>query len=116
MALITANGVALPTPSDLQMGIQDISNAQRNANGLMIIQRIATKKTITLTYAYLNATDMSTILNAVSGTYFNVTYLDPISNSTVTGSFYPGDRSLGYIDYQNGVPRYNNLKFELIER
>lgn len=116
MALITANGVNLPTPTNLDIGIQDISNAQRNAQGTMVIERIATKKTITLSYAYLSATDLSTILQAIAPTFYNVTYLDPITNSNVTSSFYCGDRALGMIDFQNGVPRYQNLKFELIER
>src|SRR5437763_1310277 len=116
MAFITVNGVNLPTPSDYQIGVQDLSNAQRNAQGTMIIERIATKKTLTLSYAFLNATDLSTILQAVAPTFYNVTYIDPVTNSNVTSSFYCGDRSLGMVDYQNGVPRYQNLKFELIER
>lgn len=116
MALITVNGVNLPTPSDYQIGVQDISNAQRNAQGTMIIERIATKKTITLSYAFLSASDLSTILQAIAPTFYNVTYLDPVTNSNLTSSFYAGDRSLGMIDFQNSVPRYQNLKFELIER
>jgi hypothetical protein len=116
MALITVNGVNIPTPTNYDVGIQDISNAQRNAQGTMVIERIATKKTITLSYSYLSATDLSTILQAIAPTFYNVTYLDPITNSNVTSSFYCGDRSLGMIDFQAGVPRYQNLKFELIER
>lgn len=116
MALITINGVNVPTPSDIQIGIMDISNAQRNANGLMIIERIATKKKISISYTYLSATDLSNILNAVKAVFYNVTYLDPVTNTYVTGSFYSGDRNLGMIDFQNGVPRYKDLKFDLIER
>lgn len=116
MALITINGVNVPTPTDFQVGIQDISNAQRNANGLMIIERICTKKTLSISYSYLSASDMSTVLQAIAPVYYNVTYLDPLTNTNVTSSFYCGDRSLGMIDYQNGVPRYQNVKFTLIER
>jgi hypothetical protein len=116
MALVTINGVNVPTPSDFQVGIMDISKAERNANGLMIIERIATKKKLSLSYVYLTATDLKTILNAVAPVFYNVTYLDPVSNSNVTGSFYSGDRNMGMIDFLNGVPRYKDLKIELIER
>lgn len=116
MALITANGVDLPTPSAIDVGVQDISKAERNAQGTMIIERIATKKTIDITYNYLNASDLSTILTAVGAVFFNVTYLDPVTNTNITSSFYCGDRSIGMLSYINGVPIYQNTKFSLIER
>jgi hypothetical protein len=98
------------------MPIEDISNAQRNANGLMIIERIATKRTISISYAYLDASTLSSVLSKVAGTSFNVTYLDPQTNGMRTGSFYCGDRSLGMLDFYSNVPRYKDIKFELIER
>lgn len=116
MSLITINGVNVPTPATYDVGVQDVSNAQRNAQGKMIIERICTKKTITLSWVYLSASDLSTILQAVAPTFYNVTYLDPVTNSNITSSFYCGDRALGLIDFQNGIPRYQNVKFELIER
>ncbi len=106
----------MPTPTELQVDYQDISKADRNANGLMIIERIATKVKLEIKYAYLEAGDLATILNAVAPTYYNVTYLDPKSNSYKTGSFYCGDRTVGMIDYINGNPRYKDLSFDLIER
>lgn len=115
MTLINVGGNDLLTPSDFEVGIQDISNAQRNANGLMIIERIATKRTLTISYAYLDQVTLSNILSWISPVSFTVTYMDPQTNSMRTSQFYCGDRSLGMIDYINGVPRYQNLKFELIE-
>jgi hypothetical protein len=116
MALISIGGVALPTPSNVDVGIMDISKAERNANGLMIIERIAQKVKLSLSYNYLSAGDASTVLNAVSPVFYNVTYLDPRTNTYKTSSFYTGDRSLGMIDFINGVPRYKDVKFDLIER
>lgn len=115
-ALVNVGGNDLPTPSDFSVGIQDISNAQRNASGLMIIERIATKRTVNISYAYLDQVTLSNVLNWVSATYFNVTYLDPQTNAMRTGSFYCGDRAMGMIDYISGTPRYKDIKFELIER
>lgn len=116
MALITINGVDLPTPSDLQVGIMDLSKAERNARGTMIIERIATKRKLDLTYSFLTRSELSLVLSAVSSVFFNVTYLDPQTNSYRTGSFYCGDRNVGMLDFKNGVPRYKDIKFDLIER
>ena len=44
MALISVSGVALPTPSEFQVGYMDGQKAERNANGTMIIEKIATKE------------------------------------------------------------------------
>jgi hypothetical protein len=116
MALITVAGVALPTPSSYGVGIQDLSKAERNAKGTMIIERIATKRTIQIEYKYLSKDDLSKVLKALSGTYFNVTYLDPQINGNRTASFYCGDRSMGMIDFVDGIPRYKDIQFNLIER
>jgi hypothetical protein len=116
MALVTANGVALPTPTTYDVGIMDISKAERNAAGTMIIERIATKRQINLSWNFLSASDLSAILNAVAPVFYNVTYLDPQTGTYRTGSFYCGDRNAGMVDYRNGVPRYKDVKFTLIER
>lgn len=116
MALVSIGGVALPTPSDFEVGIMDISKAERNANGTMIIERIATKRKLSLRYAYLSAADLATVLSKIAPTFYDVTYLDPQTNTYLTASFYCGDRNAGMIDFVNNVPRYKDVAFELIER
>lgn len=115
MALIEINGVALPTPSEFSVGVMDISKAERNANGNLIIERINTKKKLSLKYSYLSASNLSVILSAISMTTFNVRYLDPVSNSYRSSRFYTGDRAVGMIDFLNSVPRYKDCQFDLIE-
>lgn len=116
MALVTINGVALPTPSDYQIGVMDITQAERNAMGTMIIERIAQKRKLQLSWKYLNGTLLAQIFTAVNPVFFDVTYLDPLTNTYKTGSFYCGDRSTGMIDFLNSVPRYKDVQFNLIER
>lgn len=116
MALIKIEGVDIPTPSEYSVGIQDISKAERNANGTMIIERIATKRKIELSWNYLSKEQLAQVLNAVSGVFFQVTYVDPQDNATRTGTFYAGDRKCGMIDFRDGVPRYKDVSFNLIER
>ena len=113
--MISINGVQISTPSTFQIGIQDISKAERNANGNMIIERITTKRKLELSYNYLSATDIATLLTAISGTTFTVTYPDAQTGLNRTGTFYCGDRTAGAIDYQGSVMRYKDIKFSLVE-
>ncbi|MBB6716373.1 DUF6711 family protein [Clostridium gasigenes] len=116
MALININGVNIPTPSDYKIGIMDINKAERNARGDMIIERITTKRKIELAWKYLSKEDLSNLFNLVSGTFFSVNYIDPQDGADKSGAFYAGDRSSGALDFMNGVIRYKDIKFNLIER
>ena len=114
--MIKINGVVLPTPSDYQIGIMDLSKAERNARGTMIIERIATKRKIELEWSYLSKDDLSRVLRLVSSVFFTVEYIDPQENTWKTGTFYAGDRRVGALDYRNGVIRYKDINFNIIER
>lgn len=116
MALIIINNVTVPTPSEMDVGIMDISKAERNAKGNMIIERITTKRKIGIKYKYLTGAQLSTVLKAVAPTFYNVQYLDPQTNAFVTGSFYCGDRNMGIVSYVNDVIRYEDVSFDLVER
>jgi hypothetical protein len=113
--VITVGGVAISTPSSLQVGIQDLSKAERNANGTLVIERIATKRKLELGWSYLSQSDLAALFAAVSPVTFTVVYPDPQTGAARSGTFYAGDRLAGMIDYQNGVPRYKDMKFNLVE-
>lgn len=114
--MIKINGVELPTPTDYTVGIQDLSKAERNANGTMIIERIATKRKLELSWKYLSKEQLSSVFNLVSPVFFIVSYIDPQVGGLKTGTFYCGDRSAGALDFINGKIRYKDIKFSIIER
>lgn len=114
--MIKVNGVVIPTPSDYQVGIMDLSKAERNARGTLIIERIATKRKIELSWNYLDKARLSQLLNLISPIFFQVEYIDPQENNWKTGTFYVGDRHVGALDYRNGNIRYKDIKFNIIER
>lgn len=114
--MIKINGVTVPTPSDFSVGIQDLSKAERNAAGTMIIERIATKRKLELSYAYLDKSSLSTLLTAVSPVFFTVEYPDPQSGATRTGTFYCGDRKSGMMIFRSGIPKWKDISFSLVER
>ncbi|MCM3763441.1 DUF6711 family protein [Neobacillus niacini] len=116
MALISVNGVDLPTPSDYDVGIMDLSKAERNVRGEMIIERIATKRKIELGWSYLTGAQYSQVLNAVDPVFFSVTYFDPKINGMKTGTFYSGDRQAPMMRFDNGVASWKDIKFNLIEK
>ncbi len=114
--MIKINGAEIPTPTDYQVGIMDISKAERNAAGTMVIDRIATKRKLELAWKYLSKSDLSQVLTAVSPVFFQVEYVDSQTNSNKTGMFYAGDRNCGAMDFINGQIRWKDIKFSLIER
>ena len=114
--MLKINGVTIPTPSELKVGIQDLSKAERAANGTMFIERIATKRKIEPSWNYLSREDLSALFQAVAPVFFTVEYIDPQDNNTKTGTFYAGDRKAGALDYRNGVIRYKDISVNLIER
>lgn len=116
MAFIIIRGTEILSPSEFQVSYNDISKAERNANGYMIIERISTKRKLFFTYSYIPADEAAFILQLIEPTFYDVSYLDPQDGVMKTGNFYCGDRQLGMIDYRNGVARYKDFTFNLIER
>lgn len=114
--MIKIDGAIIPTPSDYTVGIMDISKAERNARGNLIIERIATKRKLEFSWNYLSKEDLSRLLKLVSPVFFKVDYIDPQENTWKNGTFYVGDRKVGALDYRNGNIRYKDIKFNLIER
>lgn len=114
--MIKIDGVVIPTPSDYQVGIMDLSKAERNAAGTMLIDRIATKRKLELSWNYLSKGDLSNLFKAVSPVFFIVDYVDPQDDSQKIGYFYAGDRKAGAMDYVNGIIRYKDISVNLIER
>lgn len=116
MSLISINGTALPTPSGLIVDTDDITNAERNASGTMIIELIATKRKLELTWANIKNSDMITVRGLIeSNVTMSATYIDPNTGTTRTGTFYKGDRSAGLLRYWYGEVYWKDFKFNLIE-
>lgn len=115
--MITVDGSAIPTPSDYQVGVMDLSKAERNAKGEIIIERIATKRKIEVSWKYLSQGDLANLLSKVStNIFFTVEYPDPLTGALRTGTFYVGDRNTSMLDFKNGVPRWKEIKFNFVER
>jgi hypothetical protein len=115
LALLNIGGVSMPTPTELTVSVQDLSKADRNANGTMVIERIATKLKLACKWSYISDYDLSKVLTAISPTTYYITFVDPVTNSWTTRNMYCGDRSAGYISFQNNTAMYKDFSVDFIE-
>lgn len=113
--MLQINNIDIPTPSDFQVGIMEIANAERNAKGQMLKDHIAFKRKLQLKYKYLESKKLAALLQLVNKNNFFVKYPDPETGKMETKSFYSGDKSLGVFDYNKGNPRWVDISFDLIE-
>ena len=78
--MLKINSVSISVPSVFQVDIQDIDGeSNRNARGELLRDRIAVKRKLNCEWPPLTAEECSTLLNAVSGVFFNVHYPDPMT-------------------------------------
>lgn len=94
MVNLLLNGISVKTPKSLKVSIQDIDGqTTRTAAGTMIRDRITVKRKIECEWGPLSSSESRTILNAISGEFFTVSYPDP-QQGQVDKKFYCGDRSM----------------------
>ena len=116
--LISINGANVPSPDTYQVIISDLdASANRSGNGTLFRDRIAVKRTIEIGWTSLNASELSTVLQAISPVFFSVAYLDPEYNTTRLGTFYVSDRTQAVAMKQSdGSYKWGNVGFSLVER
>ena len=120
MSYIRVNGVDLPYPKrGVQPVVTTIVNAGRNANGVVIGQRIGRDqyKLNNLEWPWLSAAEWETILRLISDFYFNVTFPDPVTGEERTIRMYCGDRSAEpyWVDSDGHPTYYRNCKVNFID-
>lgn len=102
----------------LKWSIMSIQSADsgRAEDGSMIATLVAKKRKLEIKYANLTPEEASDILNIVCGDmFFDVSYYDFLNKQQETRTFYVGDRSGDWYNYniEKGI---ENLAFNLIEK
>lgn len=114
--MLSINGVAIATPKSFQVDIQDLDGeSNRNAQGDMIRDRIATKRKLECEWGPLTQNEIQILLSAVSSVFFTVTFPDP-QLGMVTKTMYVGDRTAPAYQYINGEVKWQGLKMNFIEK
>lgn len=115
--MLKINGVAVAAPKVFKVDISDIDGeTNRNAKGDMIRDRVATKRKLNCEWAPLTMAQISTLLKAVKGVFFTVEYPDPMEGSFITKTFYVGDRTTPMLYMKDGVPMWEGLSMNFVER
>lgn len=115
--MLTINGIPVPAPDTYEVVISDLdASANRSGNGTLYRDRIATKRTINVSWVLMGSQDLSILLNAMSSTFFSVIYVDP-QLGMVTKTFYVSDRNAGVaIKMSDGTYQWSGVSFSLVER
>lgn len=120
MSYIRVNGTELPYPKrGVHVTVTTVVNAGRNANGVVVGQRIGRDqyKIDGLEWPWLTAMEWEAILTLISGFYFNVTFPDPVTGSPRTVKMYCGDRNAEeyWVDGAGQPTHYRNCKVNFID-
>jgi hypothetical protein len=116
--MVTLNGVQLPNPSNIEVGKFALTKAGRSASGLMTMEIIARKRSVTLQYSHLSEPDLKVILDQLDGKVFHqLTYPDPQgAGGTKTITVYSGDLAYKPWHTVNAVWWWQEVSIPLIER
>lgn len=118
--MLKINNVAIPTPSKYTYNRLNVTkNSERNANGDLVTEFIASKRKVEVTWDYLTQDEWKDLLAKISGAsnfFFTFEYFDGEDGALKTGTFYAGDRRSEAIDYQGGEIRWRNLSISFVER
>lgn len=116
--MLTINGIQIAAPDTYNVTIADLdASANRSGNGTLFRDRVAVKRTIEVSWTFLDPQDLSVLLTNMSSVFFSVTYLDPQLNALKTGTFYVSDRKAGVaIKQPDGSYKWRDVGFSLIER
>ena len=114
--------IDMPEPYALTVRLQDIdsANSGRSANGTMIRDRIAggasAKRKLEVEWPPLSPAAIATILQAIDGTFFSVSYPDPRTGGNRVATFYAGDRTAPVLRVWDGEVLWENLSVNFIEK
>lgn len=118
-AELLLNGKEVKAPKTFNAVVQDIDgNSSRDGNGTMHRDRITVKRKLSIAWGPLSNNEIATIMQAVSGVFFDVTYPDPQTGAQATASFYVGDRTAAAYNWNEkfSAMMWQNVGFDLIEQ
>jgi len=116
MAMIRIDGVEMPSPSGLKVEIFDVGvQDERSASGLLVADRVAVKRRLTLEWAHLSPDDLAALLKLTGGAFFTAAYPDPeLGAHTIVCRC--GARRAGVLRMDGGVPVWTGVSMEWVER
>lgn len=117
MAILKIDGVAVKDPKKCVVTISDIDGETvRNAAGFITRDWIDEKRKAEVEWGSLATAESAAILSKVKkGRFVELTFEDP-ELGLITRTMYVGDRKAPMYSCINGVPRWEGLSANFIER
>ena len=113
------DGVTVPTPSDYDFGIEDLSSEEtgRTLDGVMHKDVVAIKHYYTCTWNKLSWEDASQLLRLVDGkTEVTVTYANPLfPDQMCVDTFYIGKRCGKALNLRDPKQTWQKVTFQFIQ-
>lgn len=114
---LTVNGTALPSPVSLSFSYEDLDKDSGRDIKTQTMHRNRVRANVmklSVEYGIQDATEVASVLSLVTAKTFTLTYPDPATGTTKSGTFYTGSRSGSFAVTGSGVI-IKTLKFDLIE-
>lgn len=116
MALIQIAGVDMPAPAELKIGRYDLTKAERTASGKMVMEIIATKRRVDVTWKMLKDQDLKLIIDTITANkpFFSFTYPDAGGQQTMR--CYAGDINTTLWYTVGGIRYWSEVTIAFIEQ
>jgi hypothetical protein len=109
-------GVSVKAPTDLKIGRFDLTKSSRTASGKMVMELIATKKRVDITWKMLPDDELQKIIDTITANkpFFSLEY--PDAGGTKTMTCYAGDIVTSLWHTKNGVRYWEEVSIPFIEQ
>jgi len=114
--LLTLGGSTIKKPNDFQIEKYYLSKAGRTADGLMHLDKIASKRKFLFKYDVIKGSLMDEILDIIYGddVFFTLTYIE--NDVTKSATVYVGAIKSTQFRTDSGAWYYKDFNFDLIEQ
>jgi hypothetical protein len=109
-------GVTVKTPTELKVGRFDLTKSGRTASGKMVMELIATKKRVDITWKMLPDNELQKIIDTITANkpFFSLEY--PDAGGTKTMTCYAGDIITSLWHTKNGIRYWEEISIPFIEQ
>jgi len=109
-------GVSVKAPTDLKIGRFDLTKSGRTASGKMVMELIATKKRVDITWKMLPDNELQKIIDTITANkpFFSLEY--PDAGGTKTMTCYAGDVVTSLWHTKNGIRYWEEVSIPFIEQ
>ena len=109
-------GVSVKAPTDLKIGRFDLTKSSRTASGKMVMELIATKKRVDITWKMLPDNELQKIIDTITANkpFFSLEY--PDAGGTKTMTCYAGDIVTSLWHTKNGIRYWEEVSIPFIEQ